>query len=285
MPTPPSSSRSNTNIGHGGPSLGRQSITTTKQLPCAIALLALLLAVVPAHAQVDAKRIEEMRDQAAQATTAAPAAALSTDAEVQVGDVETADSPLPANELLPLGAGEGDLFNGQASESGEGSLGDGWLLSTLAALGVVLAIVFGIRWLLKRGGVVSTVTPHGGIVEVLSRTTVAPRSHVILMRVGTRVLVVSDSTAGMRTLASVEDAEEVAELLGAIDSAKATSMSQSFGSVMKKLSGQWSGEEEGLDDDSDMIVAEPGSAVDQAAGALSRVRGRLASLTDAGGRA
>jgi len=64
---------------------------------------------------------------------------------------------------------------------------------------------------------VTSSAPQGGIVEVLSRTTVAPRSHVVLMRVGTRILVVSDSPAGMRTLASVEDAEEVAELLGAID--------------------------------------------------------------------
>lgn len=160
-------------------------------------------------------------------------------------------------------------------------MGDGWLLSTLAALGVVLALVFGIRWVLRRGGVVSTATPQGGIVEVLSRTTVAPRSHVVLMRVGTRVLVVSDSPAGMRTLASVQDAEEVAELLGAVDAAKPTSMSQSFGSVMKKLSGQWSGEEETLE------VDELGKEVSGqgASGAISSLRGRLAALTDAGGRA
>ncbi len=282
MPTPPNKSRSNTNIGHGGPGLGRQFNTTTKHFPRAMALLSLLvflLAVMPSQAQGDAQRIEALRDQAAQATAENADEALPADESV------VAEEPLPANELLPLGAGEGDLFNGQVDQSSEGSLGDGWLLSTLAALGVVLAIVFGIRWLLKRGGVVSTVTPHGGIVEVLSRTTVAPRSHVILMRVGTRVLVVSDSTAGMRTLASVEDAEEVAELLGAIDSAKPTSMSQSFGSVMKKLSGQWSGEDDALADDGLMSANEPGSAVDQAAGALSRVRGRLATFSESGGRA
>ena len=184
-----------------------------------------------------------------------------------------------------MGAGEGDLFSGGADQSDTGSLGDGWLLSTLAALGVVLAIVFGIRWVLRRGGVVSPSVSSGSVVEILSRTTVAPRSHVVLMRVGQRVLVVSDSSAGMRTLASVHDAEEVAELLGAIDSAKPASMSQNFGSVMKKLSGQWSGEEADFEEAPVLEADGTDATVDSAQGALSRVRGRLAALSDSGGRA
>lgn len=192
---------------------------------------------------------------------------------------------MPANESLPLGAGEGDLFGSGADQSETGSLGDGWLLSTLAALGVVLAIVFGIRWVLRRGGVVSPSVSSGLVVEVLSRTTVAPRSHVVLMRVGQRILVVSDSSAGMRTLASVHDAEEVAELLGAIDSAKPASVTQNFGSVMKKLSGQWSGEEADFEEAPVSEAEAVETAVDSAEGALSRVRGRLAALSDSGGRA
>ncbi|MFK7789419.1 MAG: FliO/MopB family protein [Phycisphaeraceae bacterium] len=263
----------------------RQLKTTQKQFFCAMALLSLLcfsMVALPVQAQDTAKRIEEMRDQAADATVVDESAGA---AESEADVIAEVEEPLPANELLPLGAGEGDLFSGQGNQAGESSMGDGWLLSTLAALGVVLAIVFGIRWLLKRGGVVSTATPQGGIVEVLSRTTVAPRSHVILMRVGSRILIVSDSTTGMRTLASVQDAEEVAELLGTIDSAKSTSMTQNFGSVMKKLSGQWSAEDDVLDDASDGPVSEPSAALDQAEGALSRVRGRLAALSDTGGRA
>lgn len=253
-----------------------------------LSLIGLLVVVAPVQAQVNVERIEQMRDQAAKTAVVDAVEPLPVGEELQADETQAEEAaieePLPVNELLPLGAGEGDLFTAQSDEPDEGSFGDGWVLNTLAALGVVLAIVFGIRWLLKRGGVVSTAVPQGGVVEVLSRTTVAPRSHVVLMRVGTRVLVVSDSVAGMRTLASVQDAEEVAELLGAVDSVKATSMSQSFGSVMKKLSSQWSSEEDGLDD-TGVTDSEPDSAVDQAAETLSSVRGRLASLSDTGGRA
>ncbi|MBX2852209.1 MAG: flagellar biosynthetic protein FliO [Phycisphaeraceae bacterium] len=294
MPSRPSKDRGETNIGHGGPGLGRQIKTILVQFRCVVVLSAMcgmLLIELPSAAQdasaVDVERIEEMRDLSEAAAAPASDNPLPTAEAAAVQAGQASETPLPPNESLPLGAGEGDLFNTDSNQAGAGSLGDGWLLSTLAALGVVLALVFGIRWLLKRGGVVSTAAPQGGVVEVLSRTTVAPRSHVVLMRVGMRILVVSDSTSGMRTLASVHDAEEVAELLGAIESARPTSMGQSFGSVMKKLSGQWSGEDQAAIEpiDSAAVTAgEPASAVDQAEGALSRVRGRLASLSDSGGR-
>ena len=179
-----------------------------------------VLACSPALAQdapaSDAQRIEAIRDRADQ-SRAAERAGVAASPE-GAAEPEEADQPLPPNESLPLGASEGDLFGtGSTGQGATGSLGDGWLLSTLAALGVVLVIVFGIRWLLRRGGVVSTSVPQGSVVEVLSRTTVAPRSHVVLMRVGQRILVVSDSPAGMRTLASVHDAEEVADVAGAAE--------------------------------------------------------------------
>lgn len=266
--------------------------TNTSMRCCAIAL-AVLCFVLPVQAQDAAagddaaKRIEQLRDHAG---AAAPSDMVESDLSAEsavFGESagvaeEVVAKPLPANESLPLGAGESVLFSGEVTDSETGSAGDGWLLSTLAALGVVLAIVFGIRWLLKRGGVVSPAVPSGSVVEVLSRTTVAPRSHVVLMRVGSRILVVSDSSAGMRTLASVQEPEEVADLLGAIDASKPTSMTQNFGSVMKKLSGQWSEEESSYDEPTELEEERRNRAVDQAEGALSRVRGRLAVLSDVG---
>lgn len=291
----PSKDRNETNIGHGGPGLRLLTKIRSMRWYCAVALLCYGL-VLPASIAIAqdtaasddaAKRIEQLRDQAGvssgddvvDAQPSTTQEALSP-LDESVGAVE---KPLPANESLPLGAGEGALFGGESTQAETSSLGDGWLLSTLASLGIVLAIVFGIRWILKRGGVVSPSVSSSSVVEVLSRTTVAPRSHVILMRVGQRILVVSDSSAGMRTLASVHEAEEVADLLGAVDASKATSMSQNFGSVMKKLSGQWSDEEDSLDEPSELDEERRNRVVDQAEGALSRVRGRLAALSGTGG--
>jgi len=227
-----------------------------------------------------------MRDLAGQRQATDPPAAEVP--AVDAAEAEVAEKPLPPNESLPLGAGESDLFGaGSAGQGGTSSLGDGWVLSTLAALGVVLVIVFGIRWLLRRGGVVSTSMPQGSVVEVLSRTTVAPRSHVVLMRVGQRILVVSDSPSGMRTLASVHEAEEVAELLGTIDASRPASMTHSFGSVMKKLSGQWAGEADELDGglNSAASASVPATDLDQTHDTVSSLRGRLAALSGAGGKA
>ncbi|MFN3166317.1 MAG: FliO/MopB family protein [Phycisphaeraceae bacterium] len=247
----------------------------------------------------DAERIARLRDQAGEGGAARaqadasqlPAQPDGRDAAVgadQPGDPEANSEakPLPAIERTPLGQGAGDLFNdgdGPAAEPGQ--LGDGWLLSTLAALGIVLVLVFGLRWMLRRGGIVPTAAPQGSIVEVLSRTTVAPRSHVVLMRVGPRILVVNDSPNGMRTLATIEDPGEVAELLGAVDAARPTSMTKSFSGVMSRLSSGWSSD----DDPADAI--EPGErlgdgvTMDQTRGAVSSVRGRLAALASGGGGA
>ncbi|MGB0766207.1 MAG: FliO/MopB family protein [Phycisphaeraceae bacterium] len=247
-----------------------------------------------ADALTDVQRIEQMRERAAAADDAKADAtpADSTVSSARVDDrVQEAPADaitLPANEQLPLGAGEPNAFGSGASAQGSsGSLGDGWLMSTLAALGVVLAMVFGLRWLLRRGGVVSGAVPQGSVVEVLSRTTVAPRSHVLLMRVGERVLVVSDSSAGMRTLASIEDAEEVAGLLGSLEASRSGSVTQQFGSVMKKLSGQWSDDEQAASEAAlpASFEARPVAEANETRDTVSNLRGRLAALSAAGGGA
>lgn len=251
-----------------------------------------------------ADQIKQARDQAGKTPAKGAAKGAADDAKDEkpakadsagtgdaAGEEAEAEKEVTGNEALPLGTSSGGLFNSSASEeSGGGGMGDSWLLSTLAALGVVLAIVFGIRWVLRRGGVVSLAAPQGAVVEVLSRTTVAPRSHVILMRVGQRILIVSDSSAGMRTLASVDDPAEFAELLGAVDAAKPTSMSKSFSGVMKKLGGQWSSEDQAdLEADTGDSPSMPGVeadgvGMDRTRNALANVRGRLAALSGVGGK-
>lgn len=146
-----------------------------------------------------------------------------------------------------------------------------WMLKTLTALGVVIGLALLARFGYARlGGKIAAASSP--VVEVLSRTTVAPRSHVMLLRVGGRVLVVSESSAGMRTLASVDDAEEVADLLGAVSAAKPTSISRSFNQLFNRF-----------DQDYDQLSAEHdtgdardrrlGRARDSVSGLLSRMRG------------
>lgn len=245
--------------------------------------------------QSDADRIARLRDQANKESAAtapidtdqasAPAVAPKVaDEDAQASAEE--EKPLPPKELLLLGTSDGGLFGRDSgAQRDTKQMGDGWLFSTLAALGVVLALVFGLRWLLRRGGIVTASVPQGSVVEVLSRTTIAPRSHVILMRVGQRILVVNDSSNGMRTLSTIDDPEELADLLGAVDAARPSSMTKSFSGVMGKLSNHWSATEAELDSDPAVEHLEDGVTMDRTRGALSSVRGRLAALSGGGVKA
>lgn len=101
------------------------------------------------------------------------------------------------------------------------------------ALGIVLAIIGAIYWLFRRfyGGAVSSMTTHA--VKVLSRTPIAPRQQVMLLKVGRRVVVVGDSNGSLSTLSQIDDADEVAQLLGQLQAEQMT-RAASFGNVFRR---------------------------------------------------
>ncbi len=136
----------------------------------------------------------------------------------------------------PIGGESRPLFStGDLDENGQVKSGPGWVLETLTALGVVVGLVFLVRWLYVKGGGQVASRAHPA-VEVLSRTTLAPRHQVVMLRVGGRILVVSESTAsGGRTLAEITDPEEVADLLGQIESSKPESATQGFQGLLTRF--------------------------------------------------
>lgn len=162
----------------------------------------------------------------------------------------------------------GSAFNQSDAPTGSGpSIG---LLKTLTALGVVIGLALLARFGYARlGGKVAIASSP--VVEVLSRTSVAPRSHVMLLRVGGRVLVVSDSSAGMRTLASVEDAQEVADLLGAVSAAKPTSISRGFSKLFQRFDEDHD-RLQGASDHGDAQRPSPERVRESVTGLLARVR-------------
>ncbi|MEM6551908.1 MAG: flagellar biosynthetic protein FliO [Planctomycetota bacterium] len=164
-----------------------------------------------------------------------------------------APAPMDPMERQPLGQPDDEgalttateaLLIGPEDAAGSGS---GWMLNTMTALGVVLGIVLLIRWGYARlggkvvGGGLFGLGGRSGVagpavVEVLSRSMIAPRNHVLLLRVGGRVLVVSDSSAGTRTLCEVTDPVEVADLMQAVEASKPTSATGGFGKVLSGVS-------------------------------------------------
>lgn len=100
----------------------------------------------------------------------------------------------------------------------------------LLALAIVIGLIYASRWILKRfyGGAVS---PAGNrVVQVLSRTVLAPKQQVMLLQVGKRVIVVGESNGAMATLAQIDDPDEIAQLVGRLQEEHST-RAGAFGSL------------------------------------------------------
>ncbi|MFT3788928.1 MAG: flagellar biosynthetic protein FliO [Tepidisphaeraceae bacterium] len=84
----------------------------------------------------------------------------------------------------------------------------------LAALAIVVALIFGLRWAARRFLGAGGTTTRNRNVRVLSRSPIAPRQQILLLQVGRRVIVTADCAGQLSTLANIEDPDEVAQLIG-----------------------------------------------------------------------
>jgi flagellar biogenesis protein FliO len=152
-----------------------------------------------------------------------------------------ADDPAPASESIPLGA-PNDLLSARPAED---EAADGRLASldprtnefirVAGALAAVLALLLGMRWSLRR---VARRTLFGagspsGVVEILGRYPIARSQHLLLMKVARRVLVLHQSGSAMHVLSEFNDADEVAALLGRIESGSEGKQASRFQSMLK----------------------------------------------------
>ncbi len=199
----------------------------------------------------------------------------SSDASDTIDEPATKGTPI-VNERTNL-ARTPLLRGGADSETlAERADGKSWLMQTLIALGIVVGLALGVRFIYARMG--GKVAAHSSpVVEVLSRTTVAPHSHVMLLRVGSRVLVVSDSSAGMRTLANVDDAEEVADILGAVSATKNNSITRGFSQLLHRFG------EEHEDDEVAALTGEQPASVHKVRDSMSSLLSRVRSMGREGG--
>lgn len=104
---------------------------------------------------------------------------------------------------------------------GRGAEGAGSWTRVAGALAVVLGLIFALRWALRRvsaqGGLRGQLGAGGkapsGVLEVLGRYPIARGQSLVLLRVDQRVLLLSQSGTGFRTLAMFDEPSDVASLL------------------------------------------------------------------------
>jgi len=137
-------------------------------------------------------------------------------------DVRTEEAPA-ASESRPLLAPKGRpapaTLEGGAAEAQRGEAGS-WA-RVFGALVVVVGLILVVRAVLRRvaatGGLRGQLGAGGrapsGVLEVLGRYPIARGQTLVLLRVDQRVLLLSQSGAGFRTLANFDSPTDVASLL------------------------------------------------------------------------
>jgi len=115
---------------------------------------------------------------------------------------------------------------------------------TVTALGVVLAVAFGLKWVISRSlkgsGMLSAhLGPAGkapsGVLTVLGRYPIARKQSLVLLKVDRRVLLLAHTESGFQTLSEMTDPEEVASILVATRDDEGVSISRRFSSMMHDL--------------------------------------------------
>jgi len=105
-----------------------------------------------------------------------------------------------ASERTPLDLGDG-------AEAPPADVGGGSLARVIAGLFVVVAVIYGVTWLLKRMKRIGT--PGEGALETVSTVSLAGGGALHLVRVGDEVLLVGAGTHGAATLRGWELAEAI----------------------------------------------------------------------------
>lgn len=108
-------------------------------------------------------------------------------------------------------------------------------LSTMFSLSIVVFLFFGAAMILRKSQPKQFQKLPKDVVEVLGRTAIAPRQNLILMRFGSKLILVSQQPGETRSIGEIQDANEVDRLLGLCESSKPESVSNSFREVFRQV--------------------------------------------------
>lgn len=146
---------------------------------------------------------------------------------------------VPSRPGLPTA---GAKPGGPARASTDSWLGH-WTVRTAAGLGVLAAMLWGLKWSAKRLGaglgLAAQLGPAGrapqGLLEVLGRYPVSRGHSLVLLKLDRRVLLLGQSPSGFTTLSELTDAEDVASVLTKAADADGASMSRRFSELLRGM--------------------------------------------------
>ncbi len=150
------------------------------------------------------------------------------------------DPEQAAVEAQPLGAGQ----DGEPAAAPAGSVGLGGILRTLLALGLVVALVYACRGVIRRAArgssSLSVLLSAGGrapsgVLEVLGRYPISKQTTLVLLKIDRRVLLLSQTAQGFQTLAEITEPDEVASILLKTSGEQSERLSDRFASIFQQF--------------------------------------------------
>lgn len=155
---------------------------------------------------------------------------------------ESNPSELLALGSPPSGGQDQDAADDPRSGDATSSLGaldprHNEVVRVVGALCIVMLFLLAFRAILLRaGGSLSGRKRPSGVVEVLARYPLARGQHLVLFRLGARIILLHQTKAAVTALSEVTDPDEVAALRSRIEAAEAKPRDQRFHTMLRSLS-------------------------------------------------
>lgn len=108
-------------------------------------------------------------------------------------------------------------------------------VSVLSSLAIVIGLILAAAWLYRKAAPTISGALPKQVVQVLGRTPLAPRQQLVLLRLGSKLVLVSNLHGEVRTISEITDPLEVDRLSGLCEAAQPGSISESFRSVLHNM--------------------------------------------------
>jgi len=146
------------------------------------------------------------------------------------------------NQLLGQRPEKSDIL--QTEEKNPSPLPSLW--KTFVSLVIVLVLIVGVTYFFKRLGLNSNRSSMPAGVEILARSNMNPKQSLCLVQLGNRLVLLGQSPNHISSLQTIEDPDEMAQILGQLEKKKTLSITNTFGKLFHREKDLYENEENPL---------------------------------------
>lgn len=122
---------------------------------------------------------------------------------------------------------------------------------TLGSLLIVLVLIVGAAYFLRRFSFGGRRKAYPAGIEVLARNSISPKQSLCLVKLGQRLLLLGLSPNHMTALQTIDDPEDIALVLGLLEKQKDHSITNTFNRLFQREHQHYEGEQNTADNDDD----------------------------------